>query len=253
MKKIFSVALALCGLVNLAMSQCTIDASLQQFPGIYPKANDLPCVEQGMPYDQTIQVQNLNQAFTGIHVDSMMLTNVNGLPSGISWARTPTILYGGANGCLKFTGTTNDAVGQYKLAWIGTVWFTLPFLGAQMYSGDLTRFGGANFNYSMFVITSGEQCTHLVGINDVSPELNSSIVVYPNPNNGVFEIRLNAAHRLQGDMQIVDMTGRVVYNQKLDLVGLYNTQIDLSSFAKGLYTLQVRTADGFASRNISVE
>jgi hypothetical protein len=49
------------------------------------------------------------------------------------------------------------------------------------------------------------------------------------------------------------MTGRRVFTQKVDATGFYNTSIDLSAFAKGLYTVQVRTEKGVASKNISVE
>jgi len=47
--------------------------------------------------------------------------------------------------------------------------------------------------------------------------------------------------------------GRGVFSEVIDWVGLYNTSINLSQFGKGLYTLQIKTSEGFASKNISIE
>ena len=58
---------------------------------------------------------------------------------------------------------------------------------------------------------------------------------------------------LNGEIVITDVTGRKVYTEQLDAVGFYSSSIYLSQFSKGLYTLQLRTANGFASKNISIE
>ena len=90
-------------------------------------------------------------------------------------------------------------------------------------------------------------------MSDFSADLNSAMYVYPNPSNGNFEFKLNAGKRINGEIAVYDMTGRKVFTEALDAVGIYTTSIDISRFAKGLYTLQLRTADGFASKRISVE
>ena len=255
MKIRFLIMSGLLFALGTSMAQCTIDPHAQTTPGISPPANQLPCIERNTPYDQVLQVQNISGLGPGgaISVDSFQLTAVNGLPNGINWDHNPDKLYAGQNGCMHLYGSTPDPVGKYTLAWIGTVWFTAPFIGSQTYNGDLTRYGGPSFQYSLYVIDAGEQCTHAVGINDVSPDLNAAMDIYPNPNNGVFEFKLNAAKRVNGEMTIVDMTGRTIYSEKLDVIGLYNTSIDLSRFARGLYTLQLRTADGVASKRISIQ
>ncbi|MDB5284578.1 MAG: domain proteinfibronectin type protein [Bacteroidota bacterium] len=255
MKKQFLFFAGLFLLVNVANAQCTIDPRAQTSPGISPTADNLPCVVTNTPYNQVIQVQNLSGLGPGgaITVDSMQLSSVSGLPTGITWESNPLTLAGGQNGCLTFSGVTTSPTGQYTLGWIGTVWFTAPLLGKQMYTGDLTRFGGAPFKYYLQVINPSDPCIHAVSINDVSSDLNAAISVYPNPNNGVFEFKMDAAKRVNGEMVIIDMTGRILYTEKLDVAGIYNTSIDLSKFAKGLYTLQLRTADGFASKNISIQ
>jgi hypothetical protein len=234
---------------------CTIDPSAQATPGISPSPSQLPCIITGEAYNQTIQVQDLTNFSGFITVDSMILDSVIGLPNGISWSKNPNTLTGGQNGCLTFYGTTNDPTGQYPLSWFGRVWATAPFLGGQTYDGNLNRFAGAAFRYSLSVINPGDSCNQPLpsGINNFSADLNSMILVYPNPNAGVFEFRLDAGKRLNGELTIYDMNGKRVFYQPLDAVGIYTTSIDISRFAKGLYSLQLRTGDGFASRRISVE
>lgn len=61
--------------------------------------------------------------------------------------------------------------------------------------------------------------------------------IYPNPSNGLLNIRIN---KLIGkvNFQIVDINGRVVYNQTDDHFNTEKT-INISSFQKGVYILKV--------------
>ncbi len=52
---------------------------------------------------------------------------------------------------------------------------------------------------------------------------------------------------------VVDVTGRKVFEQSIDALGLYQTVIDLKGTAKGIYTLKLQTAEGVATRNMCVE
>ena len=257
MKKIYSllvILVMLAGIVNAQPPACTIDPQAQPVAGISPAPNQLPCIVAGEPYNQTIQVQNLTSLDGIIAVDSMVLNSVSGLPAGINYSTNPNSLQAGQNGCLTFYGTTNAPAGQYTLAWEGTVWFTAPLLGAQSQTGNLSQYA-KQFKYYLNVINPGDSCRPAVatGVNDFSSNLNSAMYVFPNPNNGAFEFKLDVGKRVNGQILIYDMTGRKVFSQELDAVGIYTTSIDISTFAKGLYTLQLKTADGFASRRISVE
>jgi hypothetical protein len=47
------------------------------------------------------------------------------------------------------------------------------------------------------------------------------------------------------DLQIVVMTGRVVWSYRLDNhSGMFRKQVDLESYARGVYLLQIRTDSG---------
>lgn len=268
MKKFYLLFFVALFTVAITDAQCTINASAQTTPGANPTANNLPCVIRGVAYDQTVQGK-IQQSWDTVilvvsahaDIDSVRMDSITGLPNGISWAKNPDVLIGGGNGCVRFAGTTNDPTGRYNLTAYGTVWFHVTSPGFAPYvpaidtfiqrAGNLNQFSPFG-DYYLDVINQGDVC-HAVGINDFSSDLNSALSVYPNPSNGSFEVRLNAGSRVNGDINVIDMTGRIVYSQKLDVLGLYNTTVDLTKFSKGLYTVQLRTAEGFASKNISVE
>ncbi len=54
-------------------------------------------------------------------------------------------------------------------------------------------------------------------------------------------------------VEVSDKSGKLVYSQKLDIVGLYNTTINLTDLPKGIYALQLRTEEGYASKTITIE
>lgn len=263
MKKFYLILGLLVSAAGIASAQCTINAAAQTTPGVNPTAPNLPCIERGVAYDQTLQGKIQTSKDTTIAgfqativVDSVSLDSILGLPTGINWVKNPDVLPGGGNGCVRFSGTTNDPVGNYNLTARGRVWFhvQVPQFGldtAYNYQGNLNQFSPFG-NYYVTVINTGSAC-HSVGVNDFSNELNSALSVYPNPNNGSFEFKLNAGHRVNGELVVVDVTGKLVYSQKLDVVGLYNTTINLTDLPKGIYALQLRTEEGYASKTITIE
>ena len=264
MKKIY-VFFALIAAVLSAHSQCTIDAAAQPRPGISPSAADLPCIITSAPYDKTLQVQCPGYFDTVVNliittypvtvtIDSIELDSVINLPAGITWTKNPDRLNGGQNGCLTFSGTTTASTGYYHLTWYGTAWVTEPYgLGNKTVTGSLNRYGYVD--YYLNVINPGDSCTpyNPNGITNINPELNTELIVSPNPSNGLFTLKLNAGSRVTGQVEIIDVTGRIIYSQDVDLIGLENINIDLSKSAKGIYTLLLKTPNGNATKRISID
>ncbi|MCX6198816.1 MAG: T9SS type A sorting domain-containing protein [Bacteroidetes bacterium] len=268
MKKIYSLVFALVTSIGFTNAQCTINPGAQPTPGVSPTAANLPCVERTVAYSQDLQVKIQDAGDTtltiivpiAVHiiVDSVRIDSVSGLPNGLTFSKNPNVLLGGGNGCGTISGTTNDPAGTYPLTAWGTAWLhgsvTTPIAFDTMIAmnGNLNQyspFGG----YYVVVVNQGAPCTHPAGINEFNADLNAALSVLPNPNNGQFAVNVNAGNRVNGEMVVVDMTGRIVYSQKLDVVGLYNTSLDLTKYSKGLYTVQLRTAEGVASKKISIQ
>jgi hypothetical protein len=273
MKNIKSLFVAsLLSISGFVSAQCTIDPSNTEF--LAPQPQDLPCIERSVSYNQTIQIAvptsiDLSTIAPGIPfpitltVDSVNITSIDGFPTGIIYTLNPAtgVFYGGTNGCAQLSGTTTDPAGNYPLSFNGTITLSgLPSIPGFSLPPDTTvdlavlQAQPQNpFSFFVDVIEQGAACRPNTSINKFNTELNSAIRITPNPNNGTFEFTLNAGRNVNGQIKIVDITGREVYTENLDVTGFYNTRIDLRQFAKGLYTLQLRTAEGFASKSIVVE
>lgn len=249
-------------------AQCTIDTTVQTRAGIGPAYYNLPCLVVSQPYNQTLQVKCptyfdtvVNLVITTypvtVTVDSIELDSISNLPAGITWSRTPTRLAGGQNGCLNLSGTPTGPTGYYSLGWFGTAWVTEPYgLGKKAITGNLNRY--AYTYYYLSVINAGDSCIPYNpygpnGINELNPDLNTALSVYPNPSNGAFTLKLNAGSRINGQLEVIDITGRIVFTQDIDLIGLDNVNIDLSKNAKGIYTILLKTANGNATKRIVIE
>ena len=268
MKKIYLALLMLAGVAS-ANAQCTIDSTNTQF--FSPSTDSIPCVERGVAYDQVLQIsvpdqfdlQAIGAPFPYyLYIDSVVITSVTGFPNGITNqlnAVNGTTLYGGQNYCTHVSGTTNNPTGRYELFFEGTITmhgnpFPPYFDGDTTVDLALVQSQPDNpFRLYLDVINVGDECRPSTGINDFSSELNAAFFVYPNPNNGVFEVKLNAGRRVNGELNVVDNMGKLVFSQKLDVVGLYNTTIDLKNLPAGIYSVQLRGESGYATKTISVQ
>jgi len=268
MKKLFSLILGIIISGQIFAAGCTIDPNNTQF--FSPSRDSIPCIERGVAYTQVIQIHvpdNFDIApFVGLPfpvlltVDSMQIDSITGFPNGITYELNPANGHfsGGDNGCALASGTTNDPAGNYPLTIHGTISVSgIPqgfgFPSDTTFQLEQAQSMSGMFSLSVDVIEQGAPCRPSTSVNDFSADLNSLVQVFPNPSNGIFELRLNAARRVNGEVVVVDVTGRRVYSEIIDAMGLYSNSINITQFGKGLYTLQLRTENGFASKNISIE
>lgn len=74
----------------------------------------------------------------------------------------------------------------------------------------------------------------------------SEIALYPNPNNGQFQINLNAE---TADVVVYDALGKVVLSKKVS----NNEMIDLGAAQKGIYMVSITTANTTISKKVIVK
>jgi PKD repeat protein len=95
--------------------------------------------------------------------------------------------------------------------------------------GNLCGDGGWSSDFTLNVNTC-------VGIGEVNHS--NALSIYPNPNTGQFTLELEANDVL--NLTILNTIGEVVYTMKdLTIDGKYNTSIDLSNVAEGVYYLRL--------------
>ena len=81
-----------------------------------------------------------------------------------------------------------------------------------------------------------------IGLENEKELLNVS--VYPNPNNGLFHVRLNSENQVL-EYQLVDFQGRTLISGSLDS---YSNTIRTQGLASGLYFLQLKDSQrGFTA------
>ena len=87
----------------------------------------------------------------------------------------------------------------------------------------------------------------VTGLSDLNRD--EKIEVYPNPNNGIFTIDLPNAGAVKYSVEIINLTGQIVYSGKL-LQGNEH-QINLKGKLKGIYLLKVELgAESFQKKII---
>jgi hypothetical protein len=261
-----------------AYAQCTVDPNNTDF--FNPSPDSVPCATQGVAYDETLQmfipasvdlqdyVPTLPIPYT-LNVDSVVLNTITGLPAGLTWSSTPTgtVFSGGTNLCGRTQGTTNATAGIYPITFEGLIYLSgAPFQG--VFDGDTTisvalliesQYGQSTFDLQ--VIAPGRLCgdtttiidTTTVGIRSINADLEVAVSVMPNPSNGIFNVQINTAKQITGEILVTDIIGKQMYAQPVNTLGNYITTINLNKLPKGLYTLQLRTSNGFTVKSILIE
>ena len=69
---------------------------------------------------------------------------------------------------------------------------------------------------------------------------NADLTIYPNPTDGVTQVKYTATEKGNVVMNLTDLTGRIIQTKKLtDFDGFYNDILDLTSQPDGVYFLNV--------------
>ena len=78
------------------------------------------------------------------------------------------------------------------------------------------------------------------------------MVVYPNPNNGIFNVELNSATKAEYTFVVRNVIGQTVSIDSETINGNYIKTINLSNQTDGIYFLTVKSADSEITAKIVV-
>jgi hypothetical protein len=89
-----------------------------------------------------------------------------------------------------------------------------------------------------------------VGIEE--NEYGGGLYVYPNPNNGHLTVSYNSnTPKKDFSIVIMDASGKKVYSEALNMTGnSFNKQIDLTSFSKGIYLVELQATNHGESQDV---
>ena len=92
----------------------------------------------------------------------------------------------------------------------------------------------------MFQILNWNQRTEKMALSDM--------LIFPNPNIGVFTIQFDQKEKLKTKIEIINTQGKVVFKDNLGkFSGQYRKEIDLKNEGAGLYIVKVQQGSNLSS------
>ena len=92
----------------------------------------------------------------------------------------------------------------------------------------------------------------LVTTVDERPLSEHTVKVFPNPASSYTQLALDFNQSVDATVTLADINGRVISMKNLNGILQHDERMDLSQLATGTYIIRVATADGTATRKISV-
>jgi hypothetical protein len=116
---------------------------------------------------------------------------------------------------------------------VGTVTWNLWNGNAYIEVQGINACGEGTYSDEHLVVV--DVCEGIGDLKDIS-----NISIFPNPNNGIFNINMNAGHSTGVILKVYTPLGKVIYQKNETLIsGRTLTEIDLSDQANGVYFLSV--------------
>ena len=139
--------------------------------------------------------------------------------------------------------------------------YTWDFGGGNMATGDSAVFFYASNGSFPVTLTVTNGCgsvdtTFNVIVQGISVEesaLGRSLQVFPNPNDGNFNVSFVLDANEKVELRVLNAAGQIVLKESLGSVDRYDASIDLSAKAKGMYILQIETSQGIINRKVTIQ
>ena len=100
---------------------------------------------------------------------------------------------------------------------------------------------------------SNKSTESINNINNINELSSTDFSIYPNPNTGNFYIKMHSNHEQNISYQLVDITGKIIYENSENLqVGENNIQVNLNSISKGIYNLMISNSNSLITKKVIV-
>lgn len=152
-------------------------------------------------------------------------------------------------GLTTFTNTSNDFVTSQWNFGDGTPWSntTNP---THTYLGDGTFTVVLTVGNDCGSITINQDVT-IVGTGVETLSDGTSFELYPNPTSDLINVAFNGSKTHSLTVRVMNTNGQLIYTDAVgQYAGQYKNAIDLSTFAKGVYFVQLITDEGTINRKV---
>jgi len=163
----------------------------------------------------------------------------------ITWSNPSDISYGTALSETQLNALTEITGSFIYTPEIGTI---LEIGEDQTLEAEFTPTDEINFNKASKIVYIS--VLDYTGIKNINEE---TIKIYPNPNNGKF----NVHYETEGDelvqLQIIDLSGKIILKEQLTTTNLNNYQIQISEALKGTYILLLTSSEKELRQKIIIQ
>lgn len=234
----------------------------------FPALDSIPCIIQGASTTLDIPFRTYT-TFTAqgntVNIYKLKIDVMDNLPCGLCWSTTSATneFSPNAYGTFRIQGTTNDAVGEYKIHLLLSVAtqnannYDIDSIDADAGSVYLylrvKAAGGncdpVNTNVPGLTATTG-QCP--TGINDIKATV-SALTVQPNPMTTEANVTFTSEVAGTSKLTITNIVGSVVYQSAIATkMGENTTTINKGNLPAGIYILSVGNNKTTASRKFVI-
>src|SRR5690606_28795897 len=142
---------------------------------------------------------------------------------------------------------------------------TAPFSGTFVPEGNLANIytEESNGNWALTIVDDANQDGGTLNSWSLelctAPELSveehqlDNLSIYPNPNNGSFNVSFVPASPEPVIIQVYDLRGRRIFNTKYEPTGVFNEVVNLQSAQSSMYLLNISNGDKMVTKKILVE
>ena len=82
----------------------------------------------------------------------------------------------------------------------------------------------------------------------------NNLDVYPNPSRDIFNVTFTSEDAQDLEVRVINVVGEVVYTENLDqFIGEYSKQVDLATYTKGVYFLEITTNNGVINKKLILQ
>lgn len=247
----------------------------------FENPDSIECFEQGVNGEVTVQFKNFTNLVipgTGpVTVYYMRIDSILNLPCGVCWStnKANNVFAGGEDGCIKFSGTTTDQVGQYKLKLILKAQITQGSYNPQALidpPGGLEPYENTIPNTKLYakVKASGSTtCANVdtsatannkvgnpaacqTGIDEISHTVNN-LKIIPSHVNASANVQFLATENSNANVFVTDISGRTVWSKTISsTVGENNFTFERNGIANGLYLMTITVGKSQISKRFNV-
>lgn len=255
MKKILFIAAA-CLTGFTAFAQCVPDTSItHNEPGIYPdSATNLPHAIVGIPYSEVIQLKVLTDTTTMIGpitvpvtIDSIVTTNITGLPPGYTYNCTPPTctFLGGSDACILLQG---PAPTPQEISMVYQMHVEVMVYGHVTGTGTTLPAQSSNVDYYFIQVDDN------VGINSNNYSSFQVLQNNPNPFHGISTVEFISPKAALVTVKVANMLGKTISTKTiLAYTGKNKITFNAEEFESGIYFYTISSEKNVVTKRMIVD